>query len=178
MKTPHGEKSRPPALPALLLAWTLAGCASFNDGGSLLPGRSSAAEVEAVMGKPAEVQELAGGQQLWFYPRGRYLRQTHAARLGPDRVLMGVEPRLTKAYIGDIAPGMTAKEVRSRLGPPETITHMRLSQRDVWEYFVSQVFMYDEERLWIQFSGDGVVREVLLRQDPESINVDPGCVMC
>ena len=48
-----------------------------------------------------------------------------------------------------------------------------LSQRDVWEYFVSQVHMYDQERLWIQFSGDGIVREVILRQDPESINVDP-----
>lgn len=177
MNTSRGERLKRASFLAALLA--LAGCASsWNDGSGLLQGRSSAADVEAAMGRPAEILELAGGQQLWFYPRGPYLRQTYAVRLGPDKVLMGIEERLTKAHVNQIVPGMPAKDVRNRLGPPVNIVYMPFLQRDVWEYWVSQIVMHDQERLWIQFSGDGIVREVLLREDPESINVDPGCILC
>ena len=55
-------------LPALCLALIVAGCASF-DGRGLMPGVSSAAEVESVMGVPAEKRQVANGETWYFYPR-------------------------------------------------------------------------------------------------------------
>ena len=142
----------------------LAGCAAY-DGRGLAPGRSVAGDVQALMGTPAEKTTLAGGDTLWFYPRMPYGRQTFAVRLGPDGVVRGVEQRLTVENMQKLVQGTTqAKEVRELLGPPWRVSRLERQQREVWEYT-----MYDTRRfefiLYVQFSGDGVVREVLLLRD-------------
>ena len=48
----------------------LAGCASY-DGRGLIPGKATAAEVEQLMGPPAEKINEPAGDTVWFYPRVR-----------------------------------------------------------------------------------------------------------
>jgi hypothetical protein len=139
----------------------LAGCASL-DGSSLVPGQSRSADVEALMGRPAEQITLAGGESVWFYPRGR---QTYAVTLGAGGVVRSVEARLTVENMHKLAQGSTSsREARALLGPPLRVSRLERQQREVWEYP-----MYDargfEYSLYVQFSADGIVREVLLLRD-------------
>lgn len=134
----------------------LAGCASI-DGSSLVPNKSTAAEVEALMGAPAERLERANGERVLYYPR---TRQVYAVVLGKDGLVRAVEERITKSNIAKLVAGQTAtKDVRELFGSPERAVRMERQQRDVWEYTYRY---YDEYRvLWVQYSADGLVREVL-----------------
>jgi outer membrane protein assembly factor BamE (lipoprotein component of BamABCDE complex) len=143
----------------------LAGCASFS-GSNLLPGKSTRAEVEATMGRPAEVLSRPNGDTLLYYSRLPYGREMYVATVGSDGVLRGIEQRLTRQNIAKVASGAQAKEVRELLGPPFRSVYMPVIQRDVWEYQWHDV---EEKRiLWVQFARDGVVREVLEMHDFEA----------
>lgn len=138
-----------------------AGCASF-DGHTLVPGRATRAEVLELMGPPAEEATAPDGGAVLYFPRLPVGRQTFVARIGKDGVLAAaVEPRLTRENFARLVSGTTsAKEVRELLGPPSPpVVRFDRLQRDVWEY----PYQYYEERrvVWVQFSYDGVVQEVL-----------------
>lgn len=142
-------------------ASTLAGCASF-DGYSLVPGKSTAAEVEATMGKPFERIPAAGGGSVWYYPR---YRQTFAARVGADGVLLSIDPLLVEPNIRRIAPGVTtAAQAREILGPPLLVARNTRLERDIWEYNMQNEQQWDYF-LEVQFSYDGIVREVMMLKD-------------
>jgi hypothetical protein len=64
----------------------------------------------------------------------------------------------------------TAKEARELLGPPWRVSRLERQQREVWEYAMYNASGF-EYYLYVQFSGDGVVREVLLLRD---LYFDPG----
>jgi hypothetical protein len=151
---------------AFAVAVILAGCASF-DGRGLVPGQSRAADVEALMGTPADRVTQANGDTLLYYSRLPEGRKTYVATIGSNGLLRGIEQRLNYENIGKVVPNATtAKEVRLLLGPPYRITRMDRLQRDVWEY----PWKIAEERriLWVQVSRDGVVREVIEMHDFES----------
>lgn len=156
-------------LLAVVCATLLAGgCASF-DGHGLVPGASTGAQVEALMGKPdARVANPAGGSVLFFTrnPKGRH---NFAVTLGPDGVMRGIEQRLTRASIDKLMAGKTtSKEVRELFGPPDpyAVAYLPLKQRDVWEYRWLEI---DDKRiLWVQFSADGILREVINTHDYEA----------
>ena len=149
---------------AFLAAALAAGCASF-DGRGLVPGQSRAGDVEALMGPPAEKLSLANGESEWFYPRQPYGRQTFAVRLGPDGVLRSIEQRLSAENLMKLRAGaMTMRDVRALLGPPWRVTHLDRLQRDVWEYTMYSADQ-KESNLYVQFSADGTLREVLLLRD-------------
>ena len=150
---------------AALLALVLAGCASF-DGRGLAPGQSTAADVERVMGRAAETRQVAG-ETWYYYPRQPYGRQVFVARVGADGRLLGVEPRLTDDNIRRIAVQQTrSDEVRALLGPPYLVTRFPRLEREVWQYHVRQ---YGDPGipmvLYVQFSPDGVAREVYRLDD-------------
>ena len=144
---------------ALLVPLLAAGCASF-DGHTLVPGKATAPEVEALMGSPAAVVEGDEGTRTLYYPRGPSGRQTFAVRLGKDGVVQSVEQRLTRENFARLVSGTTTmKEVRELLGPTWNAVRYERQQRDVWEYTYRH---YEEYRvLWVQFSYDGVVQEVM-----------------
>ncbi|MSQ54996.1 MAG: hypothetical protein EXR31_06470 [Betaproteobacteria bacterium] len=144
------------ALAAAAAVALAAGCASF-DGSSLVPGKSTAAEAEALMGAPAERLETAGGGRVLYYP---HVRETYAVVVGPDGLVRAVERRRTSANLAKLVPGATtAKLVREIFGPPGLAARNDRQQHDVWEY---QYMNGEEYRvIWVQFSFDGVVREVL-----------------
>jgi len=155
-------------LNTLSMAWIaallIAGCASYS-GSSLVPGTSRAADVQALMGQPAEKLAAENGDTVWFYPRLAFARETYAVRFSPDGVVRGVDQRLTEQNVRKLVAGSTTmKEVRLLLGPPFRTTRFERQQRLVWDYPMNSD-MRVESNLSVQFSDDGIVREVLLLRD-------------
>lgn len=151
---------------AVALAALLTGCASYS-GGNLIAGKSTAAEVQASMGAPAEKLALPGGESVWYYPHGPQGRDTFAVTLGPDGVMRGIDQRLTAANVAKLVQGRsTAREVRELLGPPPIVRPFPRLQRNVWIYPMQLV----EERriLWVQFSYDDIAREINETHDYDS----------
>ncbi len=151
---------------ALVLAavMTATGCASF-DGRGIVPGQSSAADVERVMGAPADKRQV-GAETWYFYPRQPYGRVTYVARVAPDGRLVALEQRLNDATVAKIVPNSTrAQEVRDLLGPPYTAVGYPRMERDIWTWWMRH---YGDPgipvELVVQMSPDGVVREVYLLQ--------------
>jgi hypothetical protein len=151
------------AFVALCLALTLAACATFG-GRGLTPGVSSAADVERVMGPPAEKRQAEGGETWYFYPRQPYGRVTFVARLAPDGRLVAIEQRLTDENVAKIVPNSTrVEQVRDLLGPPYVAGHYARMDRDIWTWHMRR---YGDPgipvSLNVQMSPDGVVREVYI----------------
>src|SRR6185295_16897999 len=108
-----------------LLAALLAGCASY-DGRGLVPGQSTAAQVEALMGRPADKLVNAQGETVLFFTRAPMGRDTYAARLRPDGTLIAVEQRLTSENFDKVTTGkMQKREVLELLGPPWKVSRTR-----------------------------------------------------
>lgn len=153
----------PTALATMLL---VAGCASF-DGRGLVEDGATATQVEAQMGPPAAVVDTAGGGKVLYFSRLPIGRQIFAVTLGADGRARDVKPLLTRQNIDRLKAGeMSAGQVRELLGPPEPREIMRQArqQRDVWTY--PWMDFADRRMLFVQFSDDGVLREVIdLRDD-------------
>lgn len=67
--------------------------------------------------------------------------------------------------LGKLVPGTTTtSQVRELLGPPRRVARLDRQQRDVWEYR-RYVDPMDEHLVAVQFSPDGIVREVLMLKD-------------
>src|SRR5258706_1410134 len=145
------------------LAAVLAGCASY-DGSSLVPGKSNAAEIQATMGTPDERQVLSG-ETVWWYPRGPAGWHSYAVYVGSDGILKRIEQRLTVENVKKVVPNTwTKKEVRELFGPPFFVSSLPRLQREVWEYQLLEVDF--KWHLWVQFSPDGVAREVVQMRHP------------
>jgi hypothetical protein len=163
------------AVAVALLAALLAGCAGYS-GFTLEPGRSTLAEVESVMGVPFERRAQPSGETWLYYPRQPFGREVYVARIGAGGALIAVEQRLNDETLAKIVRGSTtSEEVRNLLGPPYTATRMARMQRDVWEYYAHR----HENRLWptrlyVQFSYEGVVREVMQLDDYQDRPLFPG----
>ena len=161
------------SLSGAILIALLASCASF-DGRGLVPGKSVAADVEALMGVPAERITEDGGDSVWYYPRQPTGLQTFAVRFSPDGVMRDIEQRLTVENLAKLIPGVTtAKQARELLGPPWRTSRNYLLQRDVWDYRMYNAVQV-EYNLSVQFSNDGLVREVIMLQDYRASGVHRG----
>jgi len=158
-------------LLATLLVLALAGCASF-DGRGLVPGQSRAQDVEARMGKPAQSVKLPDGGTVLYYPRQPTGREMYALRLSADGVLRSIEQLLTEQNIARLVRGSTTREqAREIVGPPWQVAQLERQQREVWEYYMYNVDLNDYF-LYLQFSHDGVLREVILLQDYKPSGAD------
>jgi outer membrane protein assembly factor BamE (lipoprotein component of BamABCDE complex) len=152
------------ALLAASLGAVVAGCASM-DGRDLVAGQSTAREVEARMGAPTERITVAGGDTTWYYSRQPTGLQMIAVRLTPAGVVRSVEQLLTEDNLRNLVPGSTTRaQARQIVGPPWRTSHFDRQQREVWEYRMYNAQQW-EYFLNLQFSGDGIVREVLLLKD-------------
>ena len=159
-----------------MLPLLLAGCASYS-GSHLIPGKSTAAEVEATMGAPREKIAIAGGVTRWFYPRGPMGQETYAINVGADGLVQGVEQTLTYENVEKIrASTMTSRDILALIGPPNKIMRFEGRQRDAWEY---RMYYIDWKVLTLELSDDGVVRTVQFQDDPNH-NVPSGgeCARC
>jgi hypothetical protein len=143
----------------------VASCASF-DGRNLTPGKSTRAEVEATMGRPAEVLARPNGDTRLYFSRLPLGREIYVATVGGDGLLRGIEPTLTRKNVASLKPGMEAKAVRELLGPPYRIVRLNRLEQDSWEYQWRTV--EDRRILWLQFSYAGELVEVIDKHDFES----------
>jgi hypothetical protein len=153
-----------------VLALLLAGCASF-DGRGLVAGQSGAADVERVMGAPADRRQVSG-ETWYYYPRQPFGRKTFVARVGADGRLVGVEQRLTDANVAKIIPQQTRNDdVRALLGPPYLATRFPRLDREIWQYHMRRFGDPGIPAiLYVQFSPDGIAREIYLIDDSASPN--------
>ncbi len=150
-------------LAAAAVAVLLSACASYS-GSGLVPGTSTAADVEALMGRPSLRLAQSGGGSVWFYSRLPEGRDTYAVTIGPDGVMRSIEQRLTRQNVAKIEPGTTTmQQVRALFGPPGTVSWLTLKPRIVWEYKMRDVA--EPRILWVQFSRDDIVREVIEMHD-------------
>lgn len=156
-------------LLALWAVLALAACASF-EGRGLTPGQSSAADVERVMGVPAERRQAANGETWLYYPRQPYGRKTFVARLGADGRLVAIEQRLTDENVARLVPNTTrAEQVRELFGPPYIATQFPRMDRNVWTWHMRR---FGDPgipvALNVQMSPDGVVREIYIIDESDS----------
>jgi hypothetical protein len=150
-------------LPIAFALLCLAGCAGY-DGRSLVPGQSSAAEVEKLMGPAAEKRTDASGETVLWFPRLPYGRVSYAARIGKDDKLIAVEQRLTKENLDRLKPGVSREnDVRDLLGPPQRVDPFPRLERDAWTYQTQGI---EPQLMVVQFSKDGVLREAYMFNDP------------
>ena len=150
----------------LLLLLLAAGCASY-DGRGLVPGQSTAADVEALMGRADDKRPAAGGETVYYYSRLPYGNATYAARIAPDGKLVALEQRLTLENLDKLKPGVTrAEEVLDLLGPPYRPMKQASTGVEIWTY----PFLVPGFRLprWFlaHISPDGILREKNMIDDP------------
>lgn len=142
-----------------------AGCASF-DGRGLVPGKATQEEVEALMGAPAHRVTLPNGDSAHYFSRLPEGRAVYVVTFGFDRVMKSIEQRLVRSNLRFISAGTsTMKNVRDLFGPPDGEGRLERQRRTWWEY---KYVDYDQLRVfWVQYSDDGVVREVFDTIDHE-----------
>jgi hypothetical protein len=146
------------ALAACLAAGCLAACASYS-GSSLVPGQSSEDEVRSVMGEPALVRDAPDGGQVLWYPRLPAARESFAATIDRDGILVSIEQRLVPEYVARLKPNeSTADDVLDALGPPNRVYEYPRQAREAWEYQLRTP--PENMNLYVQLSPDHVVREV------------------
>lgn len=149
-------------LAALLL---LAGCAGY-DGRGLVPGQSTAAEVESLMGPVTERRAGRDGETVLWFSRQPYGRESYAARIGADGKLISLEQRLTVENLSYLERGkMTDEAVHDLFGPPYKVNQFPRMQREIWTYWMPAVEEW--KVLFVQFSPDRVLREYYYMDDPE-----------
>ena len=151
---------------SLVLLLIVTGCASY-DGRGLVPGQSTAADVEAVMGTPAGKRPAAGGETVYYYPRLPFGNATYAARIASDGRLIALEQRLTPENMDKLKPGVTrAEEVLDLLGPPYRPMKQATTGDEIWTYpFLVPGFPLPR---WFiaHISPDGILREKNMIDDP------------
>ena len=151
------------------LALALASCASFA-GRGLTAGQSAAADVERVMGAPAERRQVANGETWLYYPRQPFGRKTFVARLAADGTLVAIEQRLTDENVASLVPNTTrAEQVRELFGPPYNAMQFPRMDRDAWTWHMRR---FGDPgipvALTVQLSPDGIVREVYLIDESDN----------
>ena len=157
---------------ALLGLLLLQACASY-EGRGLAPG-SSVADVERIMGQPKEKVAGPDGDTTWFYPHNPFGRHTYAVQIAPDGRVRSVEQRLTVENMQRVvANASTMQDVRLLFGPPNRVIRNHRGDRQVWEYrMFNQIDI--PHQLYVQYSDDGVVREMLFLRDPSLDMPDRG----
>lgn len=159
-------------LAALVLLLVLAGCAGF-DGRGLVPGQSTAAEVEALMGPVADRRPGPDGSTVLWFSRQPQGRANFAATIGKDGKLLTLEQRLTEDNLRFLQNGKTTdEEVRDLFGPPARINQFPRMQREIWTY--NFPMMQEWKVLFVQFSPDRILREWYYMDDPEVPRLPPG----
>jgi hypothetical protein len=147
-----------------LLLLLLDGCASY-DGRGLRVGQSTPQDVEALMGRPAERLKAADGDTIWFYSHQPFGRQMYAVRIAPQGVVRSVEQVLTEQNVATLVQGVTTRsQVRELFGPPFETSNFHRQGREAWTYTLYNASR-QEFYLHLQFSNDGLVREVMMIQD-------------
>lgn len=155
------------ALLVAALGW-LGGC-DYVAQKELVPGVSTRADVERLMGKPRMVWDEPDGRTLLEYVRAPAGHDTWMVEIGPDGKYVRMRNLLTEDNFARVRPGMSRDEVRRLLGAPTEQVRFERRQEDVWSWR----FMADQNRSTffnVHFGYDGRVRSTSRSPDPQTIN--------
>jgi hypothetical protein len=148
------------AAAALALA-TLAGCATP---GSLPPGTTIAVARSGLQTPTGEYALPDGGRRLEF-ARGSFGKETWMLDFDAKGALVSSQQVLTEANFARITPGMSADEVRMRLGRPAYVFGAGWQDHlQIWNYRFA-----GGDCVWFQVSirdADRLVKEASIGQDP------------
>ena len=157
------------ALTGILAMLGLAGCASY-DGRNLAIGISTASDVAASMGIPADKVAGQNGDIIWQYPHGPLGRHTYAVRIGSDSIVKEVRQLLTEENIARIVVNQSTRDdVKALIGRPYRVSNFPKLPREVWEYAMLQDT--SPRLLFVQFMPDGKVGEVQMIVDPSIVTM-------
>jgi hypothetical protein len=153
-----------------VLAASVAACASY-DGRGLVLGQSTATQVETLMGPSADKRPGPQGETHLYYSRLPYGGEMYVARIGPDGKLRALEQRLSEQYFAKATPGVSRMEdMRALFGPPYRIQQFPRMEREIWEY--PWRGPTSPRLLLLQYSRDGVLREIYSIEDPDGVGSD------
>jgi hypothetical protein len=145
----------------LALAALLVGCATP---GGLPPGTTIDA-VRHGMRSPTDEYALPGGGTRLAFTQGSFNRETWMLDFDANGALVSSQQVLTERNFANITPGMSADEVRLRLGRPVQVFGAGWQEHiQVWNYRFA-----GGDCVWFQVSirdADHKVREASLGQDP------------
>ncbi|MBV8211341.1 MAG: hypothetical protein JO133_14895 [Burkholderiaceae bacterium] len=137
---------------ALCLA---AGCASFGDGSSLVPGRSTLADVRTSMGEPAMQWVDADHSVQLSYPRGPAGFQSYMVYVDASGRLVRIQNVMDSSSFYRIERGMTEQDVLRILGPsvPHWTSNFPARRELVWEWRYCDEFNHSA-RFDVLFDSD------------------------
>jgi hypothetical protein len=155
---------KPGLLAALVALVAAAGCATFAPGA--LPPGTPISEARSVLGGPTGEFPLADGGTRLEFSRGAFGRQAWMLDFDAGGRLVHTEQVLDPDHFATIAIGMTADDVRIRLGRPSHVFNVGWQKLTVWNY-----------RWW---QGDCVWYQVSISQETGRVaeagyGSDPAC---
>ena len=117
----------------------------------------------------ARLEMKPDGSSVLYYPHAPMGRHTYAVTVGSNGVMRSIDQLLVRTnYDRLMAGSMTSRQVREILGPPDASLVSRLPRqaREVWEYrWLDYGVKYV---LAVQFSDDGILREVINGRDDDN----------
>jgi len=143
------------------LACLLAGCALA--GPRPFPMGSSAESIVQGMGRPTAEHRMPPHVRRLEYSGGAYGRHTWMFDFDASDRLAAAEQVRTEAHFGAVRAGMTAEEVRARIGLPSTTWRIAWQNQIVWSYRYETPFC---KWFMVGMGPDGRVVDTAYGPDP------------
>ncbi len=135
----------------------------------LQPGISTATEVRARLGNPAQEYRNADGTVTWEFNRQPNGTECWMVTLGPDQILRKIEQVLTEANFAKVTAGMDRDEVRRLLGAPGWKTLYKNLNEEIWDWRVAGTIPTEEAHFHVHFdAGTGLVKTTSRRIEPKA----------
>jgi hypothetical protein len=151
-------------VPAAAVAFVLVALAGCSTPGSLPPG-TTIAVARAGMQAPTREYALPDGGRRLEFAHGSFGKETWMLDFDAKGALVSSQQVLTEANFAHITPGMTADEVRMRLGRPAYVFGAGWQDHlQIWNYRFA-----GGDCVWFQVSirdADRLVKEASIGQDP------------
>ncbi len=160
----------PPTLQsaaAALLVLAAAGCGTLTPGATPV-GTSIETLRHGIAGPTGEYKLPNGGTRLEF-AQGSFGKQTWMLDFDASGHLVANQQVLTEANFWNITPGMSANDVRMRLGRPAHVFYVPWQQIQVWNYRYAT-----GDCVWFQVSLTGSPSQAG-QVTESSIGSDPAC---
>ncbi|HET6599498.1 MAG TPA: hypothetical protein VFG60_06005 [Burkholderiaceae bacterium] len=161
VSTSHLFQHRWPAVIALLGALLSGGCASWSPGS--VPLGTPIETLRARFFPPTGEYPLPDGGTRLEFAQGSFGKLTYMLDFDSHGTLIASDQVLDEAHFAKIAPGMSASEVRMRLGRPADVLWIGWQKLDVWNYRY-----FEGDCIWFQVSLNqaGRVTETGYGPDP------------
>ncbi|MBI3716856.1 MAG: hypothetical protein HY255_12760 [Betaproteobacteria bacterium] len=151
---------------AMAAAALLASCA-FDQG---VKSAATAPQLVEASGPPQLKLPLAGGGERWFYTTAPAGTQTWRIDVDASGAVTAREQVLTDGMFQDIHSGLSADEIRQRIGPPFRKVRFERTQTTAWDYFYRDTYGY-YAFFSVIFTDDGIVSSKFIqRREPSDNN--------